>query len=234
MKIGCCAELKYSDMLMDIGFEYIECPSIELKNCEEFSVKYVNYLLPRNLSIFSENDFPHILEYSRNIICLAKEKNISAITFGSGGSRRISKNTISIFEIERWEYFLLFLNNLAKENSIFILLEPLTRVECNFINRIDEAVYWIKKLDLFNFGITLDFYHFFKEHKELNEINNFKQYIKHAHFSGYNQSMPYNPDSNIVEFITLIKNLDCDISLEIVPFNKDVITTKFLDMINSI
>ena len=219
MKVGCCAPIKYINKIKTLGFDFIECPSMEMPSVNNGFVTHINKFIPAGKSIYSNDDFELIIDFISYIIKSAKTLNIKSITFGSGASRRITNFIIDNFEKSKWEQLLLYMDKIASKQSILILLEPLTKLETNFINTIPEAVEWIDRLNLKSFGVTIDSYHYFKEHTSLDESYINQKYIKHAHFADFNQSAPKILDNKLSEYLKFVKNVGCDLSIEMVPFD---------------
>jgi sugar phosphate isomerase/epimerase len=234
MKVGCCAPVKYLDKLKMLGFDFIECSSMDLPSENNGFITHVNKFIPSDKSIFSDDDYESILNFITHIISTASTLKIKSITLGSGSSRRISNSVISNIEKGKWERLLLHIDQLASKQSVLILLEPLTKMESNFINTIKEAVEWIEILNLHNFGITIDSYHYLKEHSSLDQAYINQKYIKHAHFANFNQNVPQALDNDLIEFIKFIKRIGCDLSIEMVPFCINSLNPNILNQIKEV
>lgn len=230
IKIGCCCSIKDSNIIKNMGYDFIELKANEIVEYEE-TFFAVNSFIPRSLSIYDENKLVYLLNYTREIIQKCKIANAKIITLGSGKSRMIKSKNISESEKKLWTNFLKYLDKIAANNSVKIGIEPLNKDESNFINTIEEAYYWIKILDLKHFGITIDSFHFYKEHISINEAYKYKDYIIHAHISDRYQANPQKIDNNLKEYLSFIKQINCNISIEIVPYKLEYIKNKTLKLI---
>ena len=235
IEIGCCSPLVDSEEILSNSFDYLEIRASELssQNCDK-NIKYVNSFLPRDLSLFKKEDLEKIKEIAKEIVHNCKLSGIKIITFGSGKTRRIKSKTINPREEIIWCNFLHYLDDLAGKKDLKIALEPLTTKETNFINTVEEAVFWIEKLKLKNFGVTLDSYHFYEMQDSLNEIEDYKKHVIHAHIADENQLVPTKISDRLKEFILFVKSPGCNLSLEMVPYDLDLISDNFVQMIKEV
>ena len=69
----------------------------------------------------------------------------------------------------------------ARKNGITIAIEPLNKKETNMLLTTDEAVSYIKELNLPNLRLLVDLYHFYCEGESLDKIREYGSYIEHIH-----------------------------------------------------
>ncbi len=235
LQIGCCTNIKDKEFILSKGFDYVELKANDLSlKTSDKNIRFVNSFLPRNLSLYKKSDLDELKKIAKEVIHNCKNSGIKIITFGSGKTRRIRSDTISPEEETIWSDFLHFLDDLAGQNDLKISLEPLTIKETNFINTVEEAVFWIEKFKLKNFGLTLDSYHFYEMQDSLKDIEKYRNYIIHAHIADENQSVPLAISSKLKEFILFVKSLGCDLSLEMVPYDLDSISDNFVRSIKEV
>lgn len=224
MKIGCCAPLRMAEELQD--FDYLEIPCEDLPKAK-YATKAYRLLRP-NPTIYEDIDGAK--RTLTNIVQLARNKGVEIITFGSGSSRKTANDVASIEELQIWKRLLQHADKEA--GGMKIALEPLTQRETNFINSVEESAKWILDLELENFGITLDSFHFRQEGRNLDELVPYKDLIIHSHISGENQNEPESMSGYLSEFVQLVKEISCDMSLEMVPYSRP--SKRFLDELRSL
>lgn len=79
----------------------------------------------------------------------------------------------------------------AESKNVELLIEPVTRLQTNFINSTQDGIAFCKKLNQKNINLMLDIYHMNIEDKSIHE--SFKEassFVKHVHFAENNRRIP--------------------------------------------
>ena len=109
---------------------------------------------------------------------------------GSGGARR-KPDELSLAETQdKFANVLSICGDAAQQVGMKLVIEPLRRRECNFINTLPESVEMVKKVAHPAVGTLLDFFHFYDNGETLDELPDAAPYLWHTHLA-----RP-NPDRN--------------------------------------
>ena len=77
---------------------------------------------------------------------------------------------------------------LAQECGIYLTFEPINRYETNFINRVKEAIEFLKRLDEQNVGLLIDTFHMnIEEISIYQSIEKAKDQLTHVHVADSNR-----------------------------------------------
>jgi sugar phosphate isomerase/epimerase len=113
------------------------------------------------------------------VIARATRCGTKMLVFGSGVAREVPAG----FDRERARQqivvFAEMSSQLAAENGVMLVVEPLNRGECNIINSIGEAMQYVRDVHHPNFRCLLDTYHFWLENDDTTSID--VSAIRHVH-----------------------------------------------------
>lgn len=110
--------------------------------------------------------------------------------------------------------------NYAKEEGVFLALEPLNRYECNFINSVSEGVAFIEETGHPQLKILADTFHMNIEDRDFREsLTKAAPRLVHIHFADSNRWFPGAGHINFKEIIDTLKDIDYKgfISGEVLP-----------------
>jgi sugar phosphate isomerase/epimerase len=187
MKFGCCVNIGLYDELVRSGYDFIELSGSDIYNMDEDEFNNVKsiiakgtvkcsgfnaFLKPGVKVVGREVDSAAVEEYVDKVLCRGGALGIETIGFGSPASRMIPPGFPKDRAVEQIIEFIEMVCKKAGHYGIRVLLEPLSRIETNFINNIDEALAVLKHIESENKGLLLDLYHFCleKEHGERLDI----------------------------------------------------------------
>lgn len=160
-----------------------------LKNLEQarkssLPIKALNSFLPAEMKITGPSaDIGGILKVAETAFRRAQAAKIKIIVFGSGKARHIPE------EYSRTEARKQFVNlcremaALAQKREVTIVLEPLNKEECNFINSVSEGGQIVKEVNHPNFRLLADLYHMKKEGESPESIIKYSGLLKHVHIA---------------------------------------------------
>lgn len=198
--IGVCTNYSNSGILIANGFSFVEesvgqllVPGKSEDEFEEIMDDLSNYPLPviacnsfipgKLKSVGPNAVHSEILEFAKIVFRRAQRVGIKIIVFGSGGSRSIPEG------FSREEAHQQFINlckkmaPLAEKHGITIVLEPLNKQECNFINSVAEGGEIVKKVNHPNFRLLADIYHMKMDNESSDNIIKYGKLIKHVHIA---------------------------------------------------
>ena len=108
----------------------------------------------------------------------------------------------------------------AKKLGVTILIEPVNRYECNFINTVKDGAILIKRIKRENVGLMSDIFHMNIEDDKIGEsLVKYSDFIKYVHIADSNRYYPGRGHINFFDIFYALKkcNFDGWLSLEILP-----------------
>lgn len=200
LKIGICTNYSNSKLMEQNGYSFVEetvgrflIPSKGefefdsiVNDLSNYSLPVVacNSFIPKDLKSVGPNAVhSEILAFAETAFQRANKVGVEIIVFGSGGSRQIPD------DFPRDEARLQFIDlckkmaPIAKKYNIVVVLEPLNKKECNFINSVAEGGEIVKEVDHSNFRLLVDFYHMKMDDEGPENIVKYGQLIKHVHIA---------------------------------------------------
>jgi 5-keto-L-gluconate epimerase len=108
----------------------------------------------------------------------------------------------------------------ARSKGVTLLLEPVNRYECDFINTVEEGVGFLKRIAATNLAIMPDVFHMNIEEKNIGEVlTNNIDHVKYVHFADSNRLAPGQGHIDFRHILDTLQNVGYDeyISIEILP-----------------
>lgn len=196
MKIGVCTSADKLDLLEKLGYDQIELNigAISEMNEEELAA-LKKQLAGRKIRAVSANCMLHgslpqlcqdvglakLRAYLAMVMPKLKYLGITTAVFGSGWHRRMPDDMSNEKRRELISKLLTVMEGEARENGITVAIEPLNKKETNMLLTTDEAMGYIRELELPNLKLLVDLYHFYCEGESLDRIYEYGPYIKHVH-----------------------------------------------------
>jgi sugar phosphate isomerase/epimerase len=201
MRIGCCASIDNYKAVCDAGYDYIELPGAKISAMteDEFSAAKKTVLEgPIDCNGFNASIPPHVKitgpefdpkvarEYAELVCSRAQALGAKYVGIGSPMSRRLPEGYDYNKAIDQAMEFLTIIAEVAQKYNITILWEALTRILCNFVNYQKEALEMVKKLNLPNVKLVVDFFQMETNGDEdVTDIAEEMKYTEHLHVSDY-------------------------------------------------
>ncbi|MGN1164791.1 MAG: TIM barrel protein, partial [Candidatus Ornithospirochaeta sp.] len=164
----------------------------------------------------------------------ARRLSIEKIIFGSGKARGFSNPTTrGEAEVNLYTTIEKAIIPKAKEYGITVLIEPLTRRECNLINTLEEGYKVVEEFSDENLLLMADLFHMKNNGEDLSSLETCLSSILHIHIAGKDRELEDTiRDPFLTEGLELLKSLgyDSTISLE----TKDGDKKKVLDWLKAI
>ena len=196
MKIGVCSPIDRLDLLEELGYDQIELSIASVSELNEEELAALKQKLEgRKIQVTSGNCMFHGslpvlhqdtgLEKAREYLSMVMPKlkylGITTAVFGSGGHRRMPDEVPAEKRRQIIRDVLVIMEEEARKNGITVVIEPLNKKETNMLLTTEEAMSYIRELELPNLKLLVDLYHFYCEGEPLDRIREFGSYIKHVH-----------------------------------------------------
>lgn len=108
----------------------------------------------------------------------------------------------------------------AQARGVTLLLEPVNRYECDFINTVDEGGKFLNRIAAANLGVMPDVFHMNIEEKSITEaLTKNIEHIKYVHFADSNRLAPGEGHVDFGQILETLHKVGYDeyISIEILP-----------------
>ncbi len=201
MKFGICiggVNKQKLTFLKQTGYDYFEISlkRLALLGEEEFcntvnTVREVglpclsaNSMLPASYKIASDGfDQKAALDYVAKAFLRAAQLGVSAVVFGSGGARSVAEGVDKNYAYNKVASFLNSAALIAQKHGITIVLEPLSRFECNLINTIEQGAALAEATQSSNVKAHADLFHMYHSQDDISNIMRHKGILAHSHIS---------------------------------------------------
>lgn len=198
MKIGVCGSADRVDLLEKLGFDQLELNigAVSAMNDEELAalkgkldgrqirVRSGNCMFPGGLPVLHQDaGLEKAREYLAMVMPKLKFLGITTAVFGSGGHRRMPDDMPEEKRRQIIRDVLIIMEEEARKNGITVAIEPLNKKETNMLLTTDEAMSYIRELELPNLKLLVDLYHFYCEGESLDRIREYGDYIGHIHIA---------------------------------------------------
>lgn len=126
-----------------------------------------------------------------------------------------------------------FLGNHAAELGVELTIEPINRYETNFLNTIEETLYFIRATNCSNIGLLADTFHMnIEEADMLLSLQAAGRLLWHVHFADSNRYAPGMGHLDFQQLAGKLKEMDFQgyVSAEIIPVpDSDLAARKWMD-----
>jgi sugar phosphate isomerase/epimerase len=223
--IGVCTSFSEAEMLAEHGFTYIEesvgrflmptksdheFDSILVKsNGAALPVKACNSFLPGNLkSVGTEAVHSEILKFAEVAFKRAQQAGVEIIVFGSGGSRSIPEGFPRERASGQFISLLKQMGPIAEKYKVTVVIEPLNKKECNFINSVIEGGEIVSEVGHPNIRLLADIYHMKMDDESPESIIKYGHLIKHVHVAEKEgRSAPGTHNEDIAPYYKALKKV---------------------------
>lgn len=199
-KIGLCTSVNNADKIKAAGYNYVEEGVQKFLTPLEADDKFapnLNKALAAPLPVYSYAGFlpgeltcvgpdakhDKILAYARTAFARAKAVGSTIIVFGSGGARKIPDGFSPEEATEQFTALLKQMGPIAAEYGITVVIEPLNKKECNFINSVAEGTGIARRVNHPNIGVLADIYHMALEEEGPESIVAAGPLLRHVHIA---------------------------------------------------
>lgn len=207
MKLGMCSGINFKDYInhpcekleeiFEIGYDFIEINLSQLASLskEQFdivlnwqketsaSILAGNILFSQGFELVGNNvDFKKIENFLNLVIERAALIGVKTVVFGSGKAKDVPGNFEREKAVDQLLVSIGLMDKIAKRNNIIIAIEPLNSKECNIINSVGEALWYVKKINSNNVKLLADIYHIYQDNQPFKLTIEEYQNLAHVHF----------------------------------------------------
>ena len=147
-------------------------------------LRAANCFLPGDLPCVGPAvDRTAIRAWATTAFARAKQAGITAIVFGSGGSRRIPDGFDRAQARAQFVDLLKELGPLAAAQNVTLVVEPLNTGECNFITSVDEGAAIVRDAATPGVRLLADIYHMLRDGEGPAAITRAGSLLAHVHIA---------------------------------------------------
>jgi D-psicose/D-tagatose/L-ribulose 3-epimerase len=202
MRFGVCASPDRLPILEKAGWDYIEpsvsgtlrpeAPEEEVMpaliaaiDASSIKAEAYNVMLSGDVKVVGENtDRARQERYLRSGFARAARLGGKVIVFGSAGARGVPEGFSRETARQQVEDFLPMLGDIAAENGLTVVIEPLSVTECNHITSVAEATGIVRKVNHPAIKVLSDIYHVTTDGQSFEETRAAGALLKHVHVAG--------------------------------------------------
>ena len=183
----------------EAGFDYVEvsvpnfvkpfepeeafAASVEAYRAGGLPIESANLFLPRELRCTGPDAVPmeRLVEYAETVCRRLASAGVPVLVFGSGGARKLPEGWPKETADGQFVSLLSRIGPIAGKYGVKIALEPLARVECNYINTVDEGAALARASGSPDVGVLADSFHWARNGETGDTILAAKDRFLHAH-----------------------------------------------------
>jgi len=222
---GICTSVSNAEKMKAAGYSYVE-ESVKrflipqesdnkfedkLKAAEKAPLKVYSYngFLPGTLkSTGPETDHDAILKYAETAFVRAQRLDSKIIVFGSGGSRNLPEGFSYEKGTEQFTALLKRMGPIAAKYDITVVIEPLNRKECNFINSVKEGADIARAVNHPNIAVLADIYHMAIEDEGPESLRYAGELLRHCHMAERDgRKMPGTNNYDFTPYFKALKDI---------------------------
>lgn len=206
MRFGVCAAPEQAGLLAEAGYDYLEASVagdlIPEEDEATWSAKrHILESLPLRPEAFNsfvrtgkivgpEADPVRLRRYVETALSRASQVGGEIIVFGSGGARQIPDGFSPTRAAEQLREFLGFCADASDQTGVRVVIEPLHRGECNFINLVSEGARLARAVGRPGVRNLADTFHMESEAEPLSAIVEGADVLAHVHTADTDREAP--------------------------------------------
>ena len=232
MRYGVCAGIGTCEAVAKAGYDYIELgvASDLIPNASESEWNEKRALIdamplrPEAFNSFVREgkivgeaaDFPALTRYVHSALSRAAQVEGKVIVFGSGGARSIPQDFPLEKAAQQMTDFLNLCAEASEKTGVVVVIEPLCRRECNYINLVSEGAEWARKIGRPGVQNLADTFHMEQENEPLTAIVESADVLAHVHVADTGRVAPGKGNFDYTALFTILSsaNYDGRISIE--------------------
>jgi len=198
ISIGCCGTTETYKLIKEMGYDYIELSgtqlmSLSLEDFRHFVKEYERDVLPcRGFNAYCDEHYPIVgpgsgteeaKQYAEKICMRGALLGIKSIGIGAPLARKLPVGYDYQKADLEMEAFLRMICEIAGSYGITVLLEAVHRYMCNYLTGTKETVEVVRRLNIPNLKIVLDYYHAMVMGENLHNFDYAMPFVKHLHIS---------------------------------------------------
>jgi sugar phosphate isomerase/epimerase len=128
-------------------------------------------------------DEARLVRYVETACTRAEQVGMELIVFGSGNSRMAPEGYPVEQVMDDFVKTLRLVGPIAERHGITIVVEPINKTECNFINTLAAGAEAVERCDHPSVWLLADYYHMLMDGEPASEVARFGHLIKHTHLA---------------------------------------------------
>lgn len=196
--IGCCGNTESYSQIANMGYDYIELSARQIMTLSEtefqdflqkyrktgFPCRCFNDFCSINLPIIGPNCNLSAIKQYADCLCLRGHAlGIQSIGIGAPAARVLPGSYPAERADQEMESFLRCVAGAASKYGIMILVEAVHKYLCNYMNQTEDALAMVKRVNLPNVAMVLDYYHAFVMGEDIHQFSDVMPYVRHLHIS---------------------------------------------------
>ena len=196
MRIGVCGGPAEWPILADLGYDFCEANFSWLASLDDagflsarrkladtgLKAECFNGFFDPQVCLYACSD-QWLMEYCKRTFSRARVLGGDIAVIGSGHSRQIPDGMALADAENRFAEILAIAGDAASEVGMRVVIEPLSRRDCNFINTLPESLAMCRRVNHPAVGTLLDFFHFYANGETLDELDEAGPYLWHTHLA---------------------------------------------------
>lgn len=221
MRFGVCAAPEQADRLAEAGYDYLEASVAGDLVPEEDEAAWAEkrrllLALPLRPEAFNsfvrtgkivgpEANPARLRRYVDTALTRAAQVGGEVIVFGSGGARQIPDGFPKGRADAQLRDFLGFCADGGDRTGITVVIEPLARSECNYLNLVSEGAAWARAVSRRGVRALADTYHMEQEGEPVSAITDAGDVLAHAHTADTGRRAPGTGQYDHAAFFQALK-----------------------------
>jgi len=197
VKFGVCVSVEDIAAAERAGYEYVELtvtnvvPEIGEAEFEALKKRLHGFgispeawrrFIPTEIPLVGQDvNFASITHFVRTTLGRIGELGGKVVVFGSPGARNIPEGFPRDRAHHQLIHFLQMAADVAAENNIIVVIEPILRRNCNLLNSVSEAVALAQQLDRPEIKVLADLFHMTAESEPVGAITEAGEHLYHVH-----------------------------------------------------
>lgn len=199
-ELGICTKVDNHIQVKNAGYDFVEegvrsflvpaePETVFLQKLEKAKTSVVpviacNSFLPGNMkSVGPDPVHDQILQFAETAFKRAKLAGVKIIVFGSGGSRAVPDGFSKEKATQQFIDLCKKMAPFAAKQHVTVVIEPLNKKECNFINSVAEGGEIVKAVDHPNIRLLADLYHMKMDDEGPGNIIQYGKLLRHVHIA---------------------------------------------------
>lgn len=199
MRLGINTSLENYESAAKVGFDYFEPAVTALAQLDEeafenfksrvsktgLPVETACVLFPGEIKLVGETaNWGAAESYLKKILARLERLGVKVVVLGSGGSRRIPEGYSPELAEKEFVAAAKKIGDLAEAHGILIALEPINRLETNFLNTVAEGLALVRKIKHPAVKLLADAWHMARENEGVGILFTSAEHLIHAHTAG--------------------------------------------------
>lgn len=214
MKLGLSGPFSRLPLAGELGFDYFEVSISELAGMDEAAfaaalaeaeriglpVYAGNGLIPRDIELVGpQADLARTEQYLRHALGRMRLVGCRTVVLGSGKRRTCPEGFSPQTARRQLAEACALLGEVAQENGMTAVLEPLCSRETNTINTVEEGAALVREVGHPAFRLLADYYHMTQQGEDVQSLQAHADLLFHVHVASPGTRGPMHPEARDCE-----------------------------------